>query len=191
MKQKVKKELIEWIVLITVFGIIYLTGWHTEVIGRVQQVVLATGFITPEMPEEERKASYDFWLEDFEGNRVQFAEFEGEVVFLNFWATWCPPCVAEMPDIHDLYDKQKNDVKFVMISLDQDESKAHAFINRKGFEFPVYFLRSALPGTYNTRSIPTTYVMNKEGLIKVENHGMAKYDTESFNELLKDLSKAQ
>lgn len=191
MKQKVKKELIEWIALITVFGIIYLTGWHSEVIGRVQQVVLATGFITPDLPDEERKASYEFWLEDLEGNSVQFTDFEGEVVFLNFWATWCPPCIAEMPDIHDLYQKQKRDVKFVMISLDREESKAQAFIERKNFDFPVYFLRSNLPNTYNTQSIPTTYVMDKEGTIKVENHGMAKYDTDSFNQLLQDLSKAQ
>ena len=191
MKQKVKKEVIEWVVLVSVFGIIYLGGWHTEVIGRLQQLVLTTGIIQPSALEEERQASYDFWLEDFDGNRVEFSSFNGEVVFMNFWATWCPPCVAEMPDIHDLYLKQKEDVRFVMISLDQDEAKALAFIDRKEFEFPVYFLRSSLPPTYNTHSIPTTYVLDREGIIKVENQGMAKYDTDSFNEFLQALSKGQ
>ncbi len=191
MKRKVKKELIEWIVLVSVFGIIYLAGWHTEVIGRMQQVVLSTGLITPSIVEEGKKASYDFWLEDFNGNRIDFKEFEGEVVFMNFWATWCPPCVAEMPDIHDLYQKNKDDVKFVMISLDQEEFKAVQFVSRKEFKFPTYFLRSNLPKTYNTHSIPTTYVMDKEGFVKVENHGMAKYDTDKFNALLDQLAKSQ
>ncbi|MEO9485388.1 MAG: TlpA disulfide reductase family protein [Ekhidna sp.] len=191
MKQKIRKELIEWIVLITVVGVIYLGGWHTEVLGRMQQVVLSTGLIKPTLLAEERKASYNFWLEDLKGNRIEFTEFSNEVVFMNFWATWCPPCVAEMPDIYDLYQKQKDQVSFVMISLDQDEAKARRFIDRKGFEFPVYFLRSSLPTTYDTHSIPTTYVLSKGGTIKVENHGMAKYNTDSFNKLLTDLFESQ
>lgn len=191
MKRKIKKELLEWIILISVFGVVYLGGWHTEVIGRAQQLVLSTGLIKPGIAEENIPASYDFWLEDFEGNRIAFSDFEGEVVFINFWATWCPPCIAEMPDIHDLYLAQKDQVSFVMISLDKEPQKARTFIAKKEFEFPVYFLRSELPTSYNTRSIPTTYVIDKEGMIKVENHGMAKYNTDSFNQLLNDLSKVQ
>ncbi len=191
MKKKIKKELIEWIVLLSIFGIVYWGGWHTEIIGRIQQVVLSTGVIQPGVVEKERQGSYDFWLEDIEGNRIQFSAFEDEVVFLNFWATWCPPCVAEMPDIHNLYENQKDDVKFVMISMDREEAKAKAYIERKEFQFPVYFLRSNLPKTYDTHSIPTTYVLSRDGLIKVENHGMAKYNTNSFNDLLNELSKVQ
>ncbi|WP_424961651.1 TlpA family protein disulfide reductase [Ekhidna sp.] len=191
MKQKFKKEILEWIVLLSVFGIIYLAGWHTEVIGRIQQVVLSTGIIQPSIVEEEKNASYDFVIENLDGKRVQFEEFKGEVVFINFWATWCPPCVAEMPDIHRLFKNQKDQIRFIMISLDQDEDKASRFISKKGFEFPVYFLRSPLPDNYNTHSIPTTYVLDKNGKIKVENHGMAKYNTNSFRQLLTELSEGK
>lgn len=191
MKRKIKRELIEWVVLISVFGIIYLTGWHTEVIGRIQQVVLATGIIQPSIVETEKTASYEFLLEDLEGNNVPFDSFKGEVIFVNFWATWCPPCIAEMPDIHQLYKDKKDEVQFVMISLDRDREKARAFIAKKDFEFPVYFLKSKLPIDYDTHSIPTTYVLDKNGSIKVENHGMAKYNTEDFKKMLTDLSKAE
>ncbi len=191
MKKKIRKEIIEWVVLLSIIGIIYVGGWHTEVLGRMQQVVLATGIITPDLVDEKKKASYDFWLEDFDGNRVSFKEFEQEVVFLNFWATWCPPCVAEMPDIHDLYENQGVNVRFIMISLDQEKEKAKNFIDRKGFQFPVYFLKSRLPDVYNTHSIPTTYVLDSKGMVRVENHGMAKYNTESFNDLLSSLSEIQ
>ena len=190
-KRKIKKEIIEWVVLISLVGIIYFAGWHTEVIGRIQQVILATGFIQPSVLEENKAASYDFVLEDQDGEQTQFDAFKGEVVFINFWATWCPPCVAEMPDIHRLYEDQKDQVRFIMISLDQDEEKAHKFISKKGFDFPVYFLRSALPSVYDTHSIPTTYVIDKEGNVKIERHGMAKYNTESFKQLLTELSEAK
>ena len=191
MKQKIKKELLEWIALVSIFGIIYLAGWHTEVIGRIQQVVLSTGIIQPSIVDEEKTASYDFMIEDLDGKKVQFEEFKGEVVFINFWATWCPPCVAEMPDIHRLYEDQKDQVRFIMISLDQDEEKAHKFISKKGFDFPVYFLRSPLPANFNTRSIPTTYVLDKKGKIIVENHGMAKYNTDNFRQLLTELFEGE
>jgi len=191
MKRKIRKELIEWVVLISVFGVIYWAGWHTVVIGRIQQVVLSTGILQPSMVEKERPASYEFWIEGLDGEKMRFDAFEGEVVFINFWATWCLPCIAEMPDIHKLYQAKKDQVRFLMISLDRDESKAKDYIAKKGFQFPVYFLRSALPKSYDTHSIPTTYVLDKEGKVKVENHGMAKYNTETFKQLLTDLSEGK
>ena len=181
-KSKLKKEIREWVVLITVGGFIYLMGWHTAIIGKIQQLFLASGVIQPREITEERYASYDFLLEDFEGNRVTFESFKGRVVFINFWATWCPPCIAEIPDIHDLYKEKGQEIKFVMISLDRDEEKARKYIKNHEYEFSTYFLRSALPKTFDTHSIPTTYLLDKKGRIRVENHGMAKYNTSSFRD---------
>lgn len=190
MKPKIKREFIEWIVLITVFGTIYLGGWHTEVIGKLQQAVLYTGVISPDKVSEEKKASYAFELETLDGDEVSFNEMKDKVVFINFWATWCPPCIAEMPDIYSLFKEKGKKIEFVMISLDQDKQKARSFIEKKAFDFPVYFLRSELPENYDTHSIPTTYVIGKDGLIKVENHGMAKYNSESFKEYLDELDNS-
>ncbi len=189
MKAKIKKELIEWIVLASVFGTIYLGGWHTELIGKLQQAVLYTGIISPDKLEEDKVADYNFTLETFDNQMVSFSDMREKVVFINFWATWCPPCVAEMPDIHSLYKEKGDEIVFVMISLDQDEKKAHDFIVKKEFDFPVYFLRSTLPSSYDTHSIPTTYVIGKDGLIKVENHGMAKYNSKSFKTFLDELNQ--
>ena len=188
MKGKVKREIVEWIILLTVIGIIYIGGWQTEVFGRIQQVVLSTGIISPNYVETEKEGSYNFWLEDFNGNRVSFSEYKGKVTFINFWATWCPPCVAEMPDIHSLYKERNDEVAFVMISLDKDKQKAREYIKQKAYDFPVFFLKSSLPNTYDTHAIPTTYVLDKNGSIKVENHGMAKYNTEKFKAFLLELS---
>ena len=187
MGNKIKKELKEWIVIFSVGGFIYVMGWHTAIIGKIQQAVLYTGIITPSELTEERYASYNFNMEDLDGQVVSFKTMEGKTVFINFWATWCPPCIAEMPDIHELYKEKKGEVEFVMISLDQNESKARKFIETKAFDFPVYYLRSALPSTYDTHSIPTTYVIDKNGRFRIENHGMAKYNSESFKNLLSEI----
>ncbi len=142
-KKSTKRELIEWTVLITVVGTLYLTGLHTDVIGFVQRAVLSTGVFKPKTEFDSIKpADYDFIITDIEGNEIAFDTFKEKTVFINFWATWCPPCVAEMPDINDLYGKTKDQVSFVMISVDEDREKAKSFMKRKGYDFPVYFLTS-------------------------------------------------
>ncbi|XOV93335.1 MAG: TlpA family protein disulfide reductase [Bacteroidota bacterium] len=182
-----RREVIEWSVVIVVGATLYFTGLHTQVLGQLQRVILATGIITPDLDEPTIKANYQFMLEDFEGNKIPFDQFKGEAVFINFWATWCPPCIAEMPDIHDLYKKSGEHAAFVMISLDRDQQKARDFVTKKEFKFPVYFLASELPPVYDPSAIPTTYVISPEGEIVVTRHGMAKYDTEKFRTFLEEL----
>ncbi len=182
-----RREVIEWSILIVVAATLYFTGLHTQVLGQMQRVMLATGIITPDLTEEQTPASYWLTLEDLEGNKVHFEQFRGKTIFLNFWATWCPPCIAEMPDIHDLYKKVGDSTTFVMISMDKERDKARAFVADKEFTFPVYFLASSLPSVYETRAIPTTYVISPDGEIIVTRHGMAKYDTKKFRKFLSEL----
>ena len=187
-KKTYKRELTEWLIIVVVGLTLYFTGLHTEAIGLLQRGLLATGIIQPNKVEEDKSADYNFLLTDINGNEVSFTQFKNQTVFLNFWATWCPPCIAEMPDIDDLYQKKGSEVSFVMISLDENRIKAKEFVERKGYDFPIYYLKTGLPKTYSTSSIPTTYVISPAGQMVVENHGMAKYDTQNFRDLLDELS---
>lgn len=189
-KKSYRRELTEWLIIVVVGLTLYFTGLHTEAIGLVQRGLLATGIIQPDKVEDTRYADYNFYLTNVSGRRLSFEEFKGQTIFLNFWATWCPPCIAEMPDIEDLYQKKGQEVAFVMISLDENRDKARAFVDRKGYDLPIYFLESGLPNTYDTHSIPTTYVISPSGKLVVENHGMAKYDSESFRLLLDQLNQS-
>ena len=187
-----KKAIKEWAVILGVFGILYVTGLHTEVIGGLQRVLLSTGILRPdtELDDAEiRKANYNMPLISLDGDRTSLQEFEGKTIFLNFWATWCPPCIAEMPNIQDLYDdvSSEDDLVFVMLSLDEDPEKAKAFMERKGFTMPVYFLVGRQPGVYNSTVVPTTYVISPEGNIVMEKRGMAKYNTSGFRDFLLSL----
>lgn len=191
-KRTYRRELLEWLIIIAVGATLYLTGMHTVIIGQVQRLVLATGLMKPDTEiTDARPATYDFYLESYEGGAVPFKWFQGKLVFVNFWATWCPPCIAELPDIQALYDSTGYEVVFVMISLDENKDKARAFIEKNQYSFPVYFPASAIPSTYDIRSIPTTYVLSPQGQIVAEKHGMAKYNTPEFRDFLSGLAQVK
>ncbi len=188
-KKSIKREIIEWAIFLGIIGFLFGTGLHTPVFGFIQGLILKTGIMQPSIDHDETVAAdYNFVLVDRDGNRKDFKEYEGKVVFVNFWATWCPPCVAEMPDIHDLYEEiNSEDIEFVLISLDDDFQKAKRFVDRKEFDFPIYQLASPLPSVYESSAIPTTYVISPQGEIVVSKSGMAKYNTDKFKNFLQRL----
>ncbi|MDR8393150.1 TlpA family protein disulfide reductase [Aliifodinibius sp. S!AR15-10] len=187
-----KRDLVEWGVILALGVVLYATGWHTEVAGRLQQVVLWTGLIQPEteLPKSEQvPAGLNMDLLSFEGEPVSLAAFKGKVIFLNYWATWCPPCIAEMPNIQSLYEEYKDSQKiaFVMVSVDEDAEKAEAFIARKEFTFPVYHLAGPRPGSLQSTVLPTTFVINRQGKIVAKKSGMASYNTSQFKSFLEKI----
>ncbi|MEX0608064.1 MAG: TlpA disulfide reductase family protein [Balneolaceae bacterium] len=192
-KNSLKKELSQWGIILGIVAILYTTGWHTEVIGRMQSVLLVTGILQPdtELAEGAKKDAYfDMPMVSLDGVNTSLSEFKGKTIFLNFWATWCPPCIAEMPNIQDLYEdiSEDEEIQFVIVSLDESHQKARDFMERKGFTMPVYFLNGRKPGVYDSSVVPTTYVISPEGEIVMEHRGMAKYNTESFKAFLRELS---
>jgi thiol-disulfide isomerase/thioredoxin len=111
------------------------------------------------------------------------------VIFLNLWASWCPPCIAEMPGIQKLYrETDTSRVAFVMLSLDENPAKARRLMKRKGFTFPAYLPGSTVPAVYATRSIPTTFVISRRGEIVVRHEGMADYSSAEFKAFLSKLA---
>lgn len=189
---RLKREVVEIAVFLSIAGFLYAMGWHTEVIGTLQRGILATGIFRPNVSVEETdfiKAEFNMPLITLAGNRTNLRDFEGKTIFLNFWATWCPPCIAEMPNIQKLYTdfQDAEDIVFVMLSLDEDPEKARAFMERKEFTMPVYFLAGRQPGVYNSTVVPTTYVISPDGYIVTEKRGMANYNTTSFREFLSGL----
>lgn len=191
-----RRELIEWGLLILIPVVLYVTGLHTEVLGRMQQVLLWTGIFQPdtELPVSGRQpAGYDLELKALDGRSTSLQEFRGNVIFLNYWATWCPPCIAEMPNIQALYEEvgHRDGLAFVMVSLDEDRKKAETFIERKGFTFPVYFPEGRRPASLQSGIIPTTFVIGADGNIITKREGMAQYHTGRFREFLERLMTAE
>ena len=117
---------------------------------------------------------------------VTLNSMHGEVIFINFWATWCGPCVAEMPDLQKLYNKHRNSVNFLFITND-NTSKITEFLSRNTYNFPVYQLKTALPEALEHTSIPTTYIIDQKGNIVVRKVGAADWNSKRTNKLLAEL----
>ena len=201
-KKSTKKTLIEYGIIAAVVFILYATGLHTEVIGFVQRGLLATGLMNPKIEEVTQEegdvsetttttapvpADYNMKLMDQDGNITSLEAFKDKVIFMNMWATWCPPCIAEMPNIHKLYKEMGDEVAFVMVSLDDDFETAKAFNKRKGFDFTIYSLQSSRPSMYQSSTIPTTFVINANSELVFKHKGMANYNTSKFKKYLSSL----
>ena len=118
----------------------------------------------------EKIKSPDFTVTDPDGNPVKLSDFEGTPVVLNFWASWCPPCLGEMPDFNRVYQEKGEQVAFLMVNMTdgqrETKEKATTYIDREGFVFPVYFdldQKGAL--AMEVSSIPTTYFIDRDGFI--------------------------
>ena len=145
-------------------------------------------FSPSEIEEEKRDQldDYNWWLRDINDRPVNFAEARGEVSIVNFWATWCPPCIAEMPSFQSVYKEYGGRVNFYFVSSEERE-KLKRFIEKRGYTFPVYQPVSRIPEKLESNSLPTTFVISGDGEIVMRETGAAKWDSSGFKDLLNDL----
>jgi thiol-disulfide isomerase/thioredoxin len=133
-------------------------------------------------PPKEKVEIIDFELEDLSGTGRRLSDFNGKVVFLNFWATWCGPCRFEMPSMEKLYNKYKDSgLEIVAVNLQEDRNSVQGFVDEYGLSFPVLLDKTGRIGaTYGARSIPTTYIVGRDGTVLAGTIGTREWDTEEF-----------
>ena len=129
------------------------------------------------------KGQLDWEVEDLEGNRIKMDQFFGQPIFLNFWATWCPPCIAEMPSIQRLFDEYGSKVAFVLASHEEAQVLS-AFLDKKNYTMPVYVLNGTVPEVFYSRSIPASFLISPQGKIVMKKQGAAKWDGKRVKQLL-------
>ena len=117
----------------------------------------------------------DWRLMDDSGQAVNFESLAGEVVLLNFWATWCPPCIAEMPALDALYREYGDRVTFVLVSNESPEV-VRKFMERKNYVLPSFTPLSVPPDQLQIRSIPRTFLIDREGQIVIDKTGAANWN---------------
>lgn len=125
-------------------------------------------------------------LKDLKGNNVEFSEFRNKVVFINLWATWCPPCIAEMDGLQKLYDEYNQKVDFLFVT-NENTDEVKQFLNDKEFNIPVYFPQTAYPKSLDSNSLPTTFIISKNGEIVVKKNGVARWNSKRVRKILNSL----
>ncbi|HSJ38489.1 MAG TPA: thiol-disulfide oxidoreductase ResA [Planococcus sp. (in: firmicutes)] len=130
----------------------------------------------------------DFTLQDMEGNTHKLSDYKGEGVFLNFWGTWCEPCVKEMPAMDRQYNVFKEQgVQILAVNIAQSDFEVQSFVDRFNLSFPVVIDKSkSVMIAYNIRPLPTTILVNPEGEIeRIVTGEMTEQDIKGYMEEIK------
>jgi thiol-disulfide isomerase/thioredoxin len=181
------------------FAVVMTTDLRQPVVSTLQRGLLASGLWRATPPAAPAglpvrfaslRAGYPYPLPllTLDGRPANLQQFRGKAVLVNLWASWCPPCLAEMPGLQALYQKtDTSKVAFVLISLDANPNKARALLKRKGYTLPVFFPAAPLPAPFNSPSIPSTVILTPSGRLADRHDGMADYDTPEFRAALEKL----
>ena len=122
------------------------------------------------MTDASQALAPDFTLATLDGSTVRLADLRGKVVLLNFWATWCPPCKAEMPDLDALQRIYGESQGLVVlgINLQEDAGTVASFVQERNLSFPVLLDTdgTVTSGLYQVRPLPTSFIIDRQGYIR-------------------------
>jgi len=140
-------------------------------------------------PNATKTKAIDFNLKDLSGKELTLSDLKGKKVFLNFWATWCPPCKAEMPEIEKLYQETKDsNLVIVAVEIGEPLTTVKSFIDSNKYNFKVLIdPDQSVASKYNIASIPTSYFIDVDGNIVSKNVGGMSID--QMKENIKTLDK--
>lgn len=130
----------------------------------------------------------DFTLKTIDGETVQLSDLRGEKILLNFWATWCPPCRAEMPDMQKYHEVHDDGIILAvnLVETEQNMGQIEDFLTEYGITFQILLDESTeVSSLYDAHALPTSYLIDKEGDIYMKAIGAIDYDllVEQFNEM--------
>ncbi len=146
-------------------------------LGAIALLVISIACLSPSIKAGELKpgTKAPAWiLQSPDGKDIKSTAFDGKIVVLNFWATWCPPCVKEIPDFIELQSELKDKgVTFVGVSLDASASPVKKYLKRTKVNYPVVMGNADVVAEFgNFTGIPHTYVIDKEGVIRMSHSAM-------------------
>lgn len=168
------------------FVVLILLGLHSLLEGEKDALFSKIGI----QPIKGKRKAPDFCLENLSGKKVELKDFKGKVVFINFWATWCVPCKAEMPSMEALYQQFKEkDFLFLGISVDYGGLKpVKEYIEKHRYTFPVLIdSKCEVLGLYEVRGIPTTFIIDKKGRMIGKAIGPKNWKSQEVISLLNQL----
>lgn len=171
----------------------YKEYYKTIAIKYVQEIMDKPELSAPD-PEEMEVTTIDFesnmlLFNDLEGNEFSLRNFENKVLFINYWATWCNPCLAEMPNMAELYNQYKENDNIVFLYLSKEDADTIIdYIPKDDSlgQLPIYKVVTD-DDLFSTRGIPTTFIVNRNGEIVIKDVGSAVWNDQSVIDYLDKL----
>lgn len=183
-----KKSQIKNLIFIAVIALMIIPQTRKPI-----QVFLQKGLalISPSVVNENKREmvdSYNWRLQDLEGVQLNFNTSKDKVVLINFWATWCPPCIAEMPSLHKLHEDYKDKVDFYFVS-NEEVDVLNKFLSENKYSFNVHIPTTQYPKAFDVSGIPRTFLIDKSGNIVIDKTGAANWNSEKVRNQIDELLK--
>lgn len=133
----------------------------------------------------------DFILSDINGSQVSLTSLKGKVVMLEFWATWCPPCKEAVPELNTVYEKYRGR-GFVLLGVSVDKGEDNraavsAYVRRHSITYPVLLADSSTNGAYSVTSIPTSFIIDKDGKVVNKHIGFVPGSSDNLSKEIEAL----
>jgi len=178
-------DVLFWVLLV----LLILPGPRKVIVTNVNRVMLQVK--NPGIKSEDKQViltdqDYSWVLANAQATPYYLSDHRGAVIFLNFWATWCPPCVAELPEIQRAYEKHGNEVEFILVA-NQEPAVVEAFMEKYGYNLPVLYPGTATPEVFASPSIPTTFIISRDGKIVTRKTGAVNWDSNATDRIFKQL----
>ncbi|MFA5620665.1 MAG: TlpA disulfide reductase family protein [Weeksellaceae bacterium] len=174
---------------VVILGLAFFTPLGKQFSFKVNDLTL-TGAST-ELPDKFynlNDESMNVELKGYNGTAdANLTDFRGKVVFLNFWGSWCPPCVEEMPSIQQLYEEKGDEVAIVLVTMNDKPEKFVPFLQKNNYTMPVYEAKSLLPKALMPGSFPTTFIVNKKGEVVKKEVSSKDWNSPETHQMLNKL----
>jgi len=178
-------DILFWLLIV----LFLIPGPRKAILTTVNRALLhvkAPRVIKEENQDQLSDMDYNWILAWGKNEPYYFSNLRDKVIIVNFWATWCPPCVAEMPEIQSLYMKYGDRVAFILVTNEQQEV-VEAFMEKNKYLLPVFYMASEPPAALSFSAFPTTFIISRDGRIVSRKTGAVNWDSRATHRILDDL----
>lgn len=178
-------DILFWVLLV----LLIIPGPRKVIVTNVNRVILHVK--NPRILSEDKQIElgdfdYNWVVATGDGEPIYISDIRGAVIFLNFWATWCSPCVAELPEIQKAYEKYGHEVAFILIA-NQEPAVVEEFMEKHRYNFPVFYPGPSIPEVFQASSIPTTFIISSDGKIVTKKTGAVNWDSKATDRMFEEL----
>ena len=180
--QRENKKQVVFLAVLVLFAVLFIIGYLVKDKSPGKKII------------SNSDQAPDFHLQTQEGRVVSLSDFRGKVVMVHFWATWCPPCVEEIPTLDNLYRALSGrDFELLAICVDEGGAAAVApFIRKNKLNLPVFFdPERSIAGLYGTYKFPETYIVDRQGVVRLKVIGPRDWSDPANVHILKRIMATQ
>ena len=185
---KIIKRKINNIIFIVIIALLVIPQTRQPIQVFLQKGLALFSPSTIDNKEQTTLNNYQWKLKDKNGSVLNFEDLKEKIILVNFWATWCPPCIAEMPSMQLLYDDYKDKIAFVFVS-NESFSVINRYLDKNKYTFRVYNPITNYPESFDVTGIPRTFLIDKKGHIVIDKNGAANWNSNKVRSTIENLLK--